>query len=285
MQKIKVVGTGLTGLVGSRIVELLQDKFEFIHVGRQTGVDIGNKDQVISAISHSSASVVLHLAAQTDVDGCEKDKELTWHVNVDGTHHIVQACRENNTYLIYASTDFVFDGTKEFYTEEDIPHPINNYGKTKYEGEKIVQSSSIECAIVRIAYPYRCFFPKKDFVRTMIGKLKSGETVKAVTDHVMTPTFIDDIALALVYFIENKIPGLFHVVGNQYVTPYKVSTLIADACGFDTKLIQKSNREEYFKGRAPRPFRLALKNDKIGKLGLRMKGFEEGLKQIKNFYV
>lgn len=279
----KILGTGLSGLVGSRIVELLSGKYTF----DSSIEDITDKDLIQKRIKTSDAPIVLHLAAKTDVDGCEEDKEQreqgeTWKVNVLGTKNIVDGCLQGRKKLIYISTDFVFDGEKiEPYTEDDKPNPINWYGKTKHEGEKIISNSGLKFFIARIAYPYRRNFEqKKDFARALIGRLKNNEKVSVIIDHIMTPTFIDDIASALDFLIKNGERGIFHVVGSQFLTPYECATLIAGKLGSNKNLISKTTREEYFKNRAPRPFHLALKNDKIRKLGIKMRTFEEGLEEI-----
>ena len=296
---MKILGTGLSGLVGSRIVELLKDRYEF----ESSEVDITDRNSIIEKIKGSNAPVVFHLAAKTDVDGCEKDREkdikilrykdirrqeeewtrikTAWVVNVVGTKNVVDACQESNKKLIYFSTDFVFDGSKEFYSEEDVPNPINWYSQTKYEGEKILQNTSIPWIIVRLAYPYRSDFAKKDFVRTLIDRFGKGESLQMVTDHVMTPTFIDDIAYALDSLIKNGLTGIFHVVGSEFISPYEAALKIAKVFGFTQNNIRKTTRLEFFRNRAQRPFHLALKNDKIRKLGVRMRGFEEGLREIK----
>jgi dTDP-4-dehydrorhamnose reductase len=145
---MKILGTGLTGLVGSRVVELLSNKYEFENLSRSSGSDISNKEQVLGKIKSSDAQVILHLAAKTNVDECEKDKTLAqsgeaWRINVEGTKNIADACLQASKKLIYISTDFVFDGENPppgGYSEEDIPNPVNWYARTKYEGEKIVQA-------------------------------------------------------------------------------------------------------------------------------------------------
>ena len=285
---MKILGTGLTGLIGSRITDLLKDRYEFENLSISTGFDITQKQIVKNKIISSDASIVLHLASKTDVDRCEKDKEQgvngsTWITNVEGTKNIIEACRESNKKIIYFSTDFVFNGEKEeAYTEEDKPDPINWYAKTKFEGEKVIENSGIPYLILRIAYPYRAKFEKKsDFVRTILKKLKEKQQITAIYDHIVTPTFIDDIAEALNILIKNKSDGIFHVVGGQYISPYDAALLIANLFGYDKFLVQKTTRAEYFKDNAPRPFHLALKNDKIQKLGIKMKTFEEGIFEIR----
>lgn len=279
---MKILGTGLTGLVGSRIVELLPE-FEF-DLSRE---NITDKDLIKDRIEKSDADVVLHLAAKTDVDGCEKDKNLgekgdAWRINVIGTENVALSCSESNKKMVYISTDFVFDGEKEgSYIEDDLPNPVNWYGKTKFEGEKRIQDIYSNYLIVRIAYPYRKSFAKKDFMRGLINRFQRGESLNMVTDHIMVPTFIDDIAFALKDLIEKNQTGIFHMVGSQPVTPYDTAILIADIFGFDKSKIKKTTREEFFKGRAKRGYNLCLKNDKIEKLGIKMKTLDQGIREIK----
>ncbi|MBI3069854.1 MAG: SDR family oxidoreductase [Candidatus Levybacteria bacterium] len=282
---MKILGTGLSGLVGSRIIELLKERHEF----DSSEVDITDRDKITEKIKTSNASIVLHLAAKTDVDGCEIDKDSkeqgeAWRVNVLGTKNVALACSISNKKLIYISTDFVFDGENSLadgYKEEDRPNPINWYGQTKYGGEKIVQNSNLPWLIVRIAYPYRANFAKGDFARGIIAKLKRAEKISAITDHIMTPTFIDDIAYALDIIIQRNVTGIFHLVGSQFISPFEAAVLISNIFNFDKNLIQKTTRGKYFKDRAQRPFRLALKNDKIQQLDIKMRTFEEGLDEIK----
>ncbi len=279
-----ILGTGLTGLIGSRIIELLSSvyKFEF------SDTDITDEDSISERIENSNAPIVLHLAAKTDVDGCEKDKILgingdAWKINVVGTRNVAEACKKSNKKLIYISTDFVFDGEKESeYSEEDKPNPINWYATTKYEGEKIVQNSNLNWIIARLAYPYRANFQRKDFVRNLIRFFKNKEPLSMVTDHIMTPTFIDDVAFALDKLLKNNSKGIFHIVGSSFLSPYDAAIKIAEVFAFDKTLVRTTTRKDFFKDRAPRPFRLAIKNDKIQKLGIKMKTFEEGLNKIKD---
>jgi dTDP-4-dehydrorhamnose reductase len=302
--KIKILATGLTGLVGSRFTELLDEAYEFEHISLSNGIDILDKDAVLNKALSSDASVVIHMAAKTNVDGCEEDKErdheisdlksetekenfwrnekTAWAVNVFGTQNVVEACLKTNKKLVYISTDFVFDGTKKSYTEDEKPNPINWYAKTKYTGEKLIQNSGLQYIIARIAYPYRAMFERNDFVRGLIEKLGKSEKLSMVWDHIMVPTFVDDIANALDILIRTEQTGIFHVVGSQKITPYDAAIKIAQEFGFDQSLISKTTRREYFLGKAPRPFCLYLKNDKIGKLGIEMSTFDKGLIEIKN---
>lgn len=287
-QKFNIAVSGGNGLIGSRIIELLTPKYNLISLGRKDGFDVTDSSS-FSKFEEKKIDYFLHLAAKADVDGCESEKEMgevseAWKINVEGTENVVRYCQEKNIKPIYISTDFVFDGEKsegQFYTEEDLPNPVNFYALTKYEGEKKVSSSGIENIILRIAYPYRReFVQKKDFVRAIINRLQEGAEIKAVKDHIMCPTFIDDVAGAIDKLIENRANGIFHAVGNAPISPYEAAIKIADKFNFDKNLIKPTTREEYFKGKASRPFNLYLKNDKIENLGVMMRTFDKGLAEL-----
>lgn len=285
-----ILCTGASGLIGSRIIELLRHRYAFTQLGRAEGIDITRPETLSRIADDTTHEIVIHLAAKTDVDACENDKSLgekgdAWKINVLGTKNIIEACRKGNKKLIFISTDFIFSGEdtpERGYTEESLPDPVNWYARTKYEGEKLVQASGISYIIPRIAYPYRAAFDKKkDFVRAIISRLQQNQEVHAITDHIMTPTFIDDIAGAIDTLLQQNATGIFHVVGSQFITPYDACLLIAKAYHADTSLIKQTTRGVFFKNRAPRAFNLSINNDKIKQLGCRMRSFEEGLQAMK----
>ena len=161
----KVAITGSTGLVGSRVVELLKDEFEFIELTHDR-VDLTNKESVTTALQDINFDFVIHSAAYTNVDKAEnEDKELAYKLNVEATKYILEVSQAKKAKFIYVSTDFVFDGIVFPNYEDDVVNPINVYGKTKAEGEKVVGDQGM---IVRPSFPYRAQFEKKkDFVHTL----------------------------------------------------------------------------------------------------------------------
>ncbi|MDP3940828.1 MAG: NAD(P)-dependent oxidoreductase [bacterium] len=288
--KKKLLAVGGSGLVGSRILSLLENNFSIQNFSLETGLDITDPATLSPILNAPSGSIVFHLAAKADVDSCEKDKPLgengpAWKINVEGARNVALACAKARHTMVYVSTDFVFSGentSEAGYTEEDSPDPLGWYAVTKYEGEKAVVSTGVRNVIMRIAYPYRSDFKQKlDFVRAILTRLASGEEVKAVTDHIMTPTFIDDIAIALKAIAETGMTGIYHVVGSSSISPYEAVVTIASMFQIEKPKIEKISREAFFSGRAPRPFNLTLNNDKIMQLGVKMRTFEEGLKEMK----
>lgn len=286
---MKIIGTGLSGLVGSRITELLSKDYQFEDISRKTGTDILDKEAVSKRIENSNTSIVLHLAAYTNVDKTEEDKDkkeesTAWKINVIGTKNVLSACEEFNKKIIYLSTDMVFPGTKklpEKYKEEDERGAVGWYAKTKEEAEKLVEKAAIPWIVLRIAYPYRADHEKKEYVRVFKWLLEKGQRIKAVSDHYFTPTFIDDLAPVLKTLIEKETTGKFHATGEEAVSPYLAARKVAEVFNLNKNLVSDVLREEFFKGRAPRAYNLSLNNDKMTRLGVKMHSFTEGLGIIK----
>lgn len=293
MNKPKIIGTGLSGLVGSRIVELLKDKFEFIDFSMDTGINILDNDNLSKAFElNKDAIAVIHMAAFTDTNAAWEqrgDKSgICYQLNVQGTQNILDLVKKYNQYLIYISTDFIFDGTKSTpYTESDPPSPIEWYGETKYLGEKVILDSGYKnYNISRITYPYRAKFDNKvDIIRKVLTKLQSNEEVKMFSDQICTYTFIDDIATALGYFLENKVTGTYHLVGSSSHSPYEMCLEVAKVFGLNQELISASSLDEYIKSQpeGSRPWQKTLitSNQKAVSLGLKFKTLIEGLEEIK----
>lgn len=284
---MNIIGTGLSGLVGSRIVELLSIKNTFEDLSLETGIDITDYQAVNKRIEQSGAQWMFHFAAYTDVQGAEKERSLrqkstAWKINVAATENIVAAVKKTGKHIVYIDTDYAFDGKKKEYTEGDLPNPLGWYATTKYEGAKRVLTLGPQAVVIRIANPYRAKpVGKKDFVHKMIERLAAGQPIVGATDQLFVPTYIDDIATALITLITENAFGVYHVVGSTALSPFEAGMLIAKEWGFDDKLIQKTTFREFFSGRAPIPQYAALRNDKIRALGVRMRTFEEGLIEIK----
>lgn len=284
----EILGTGLSGLVGSRIVKL-NPQHEFTDLSLDTGVDILNPPQLESYFQNFPGDVVLHLAAFTDTAAAWQQRGdqtgLCYRLNVKGTQNILTLCQKYHKYLIYISTDFVFDGAKcGSYVEDDIPNPIEWYGQTKYEAEKLILASGHPAAIVRIAYPYRSRFdPKTDIIRKIIGKLQQSQVCTLFTDQITTPTFIDDISLGLRYFFDHQPTGIFHLVASSSQSVYDLGVTVAQIFGFDQNLVKPSLLSDYLKTPDARPYapNLALSNQKITSLGIAMRTLSQGLEQIK----
>lgn len=288
-----IIGTGLTGLVGSRIVELLKDNYNFVDFSLDSQVNILDQGSLSQAFgANSSATTIIHLAAFTDTAAAWEqrgDKSgLCYQLNVTGTKNILDLAQKHRLKLIYISTDFVFSGSKTTpYFETDMPDPIEWYGETKYLGEKLIQDSSYpNYAIARITYPYRANFDKKpDIIHKVLTKLQNGETVKMFSDQICTYTFIDNIAYGIDKLIKSDSRGIYHLVGSSSHSPYHMAQLVAKTFGYNEKLVQASSLKDYLKSQpaGSRPWQetLITSNQKSVNLGISFKTLIEGLEEIK----
>lgn len=285
---MNILGTGLSGLVGSRVVELLQSKFEFENLSLETGVDITDESSVNTYFTRSDAPWVFHFAAYTDVQGAEKEKTLgeqsiAWKVNVLATEHIVENCRKQKRKLVYIDTDYAFDGTKATYAEDDVPNPMGWYAKTKAEGAKRVLSLGDLGVVIRISNPYRAHpVGKKDFVHKMLERLQNNQEIMAPSDQLFVPTFIDDIAHALDAIISRNAQGIYHVVGASPLSPHEAAMTIAQIFGLSESLVHETTFAEMFKDRAPVPKNAVLTSEKLKAIGVQTKSFREGISEMKH---
>ncbi len=274
---LKIAITGSTGLVGSRIVALLQDTIQFRPL-LQEEIDITDRDSVWKFLNGIQYDILLHLAAYTNVDKAEQERKLTYRINVEGTRNLFECVANRNKKFIYISTDFVFDGTNPPYDETSRPNPVGYYGQTKFEGEEVVKNNSM---IVRIAYPYgNSPAEKKDFVRSLKYLLEQGRKLTMIEDSLITPTYIDDIAFGLEHLIKHFSPEIFHLVGSQVLSSFDSALLIAKMFQLDTSLIEKTTFEKYYKNNLIRPklSHIVSKKNNFH----RMRSFAEGLAIMKN---
>ena len=274
---IKIAITGAYGLIGSKIIQLLNNQFEFIPLPSSL-MDITNKDKVYQVLKDLNFDFFLHLAAYTNVNQAQIEKDICFKINVEGTKNVFEVTSFKNKKFIYISTDFVFDGKKENkpFFENSKPNPVGFYGLTKYEGEKIVKDQGM---IVRISYPYRNFFPKKfDFVHKLKNTLKEKKELKMIKNALMTPTLVDDIAFGLKYLIKNYTNDTFHLVGQTAHSPYEAAKIIAKKFNLPFYLIKETTYEEYVKKRSPFPQYSDIRSLKNNFFS--MSDFETGLEKI-----
>lgn len=272
---IKVAITGANGLVGSRIIELLKNDFQFLPLSH-SDLDITDPQGTLNKIKDLDFDILLHLAGYTNVEGAETEKELAHKLNVEGTKNVFDAVNAKGKKMIYISSDFVFDGTNPPFTEESTPNPLGYYAKTKYAGEQIVKDNSM---IVRISYPYGNPNSKKpDFVMRLKQLLSEGQELKMIQDASITPTHIDDIAGALKQLMMNYKPEIFHVVGSQSLSPFEAVKMIAQKFQLNEDVIKPVTFAEYETGKAPRPQFSTIRSNKNN--FQHMKPFSEGIQTL-----
>lgn len=261
---MKILVTGGSGLLGIKLVgELAAEGWEVValyHLHRPSEVkgvkwvqlDVTSTYLLEDLILKERPSVVVHAAAYTDVDGCERDKAKAWLTNVEATRSVVRASRVVNAYLVYVSTDYVFDGERGMYREDDLPNPINYYGLTKLVGEELVKSSDILYTVVRTSNIYGVGGSKKGFAEYVVERLSKGEVVNAVVDQYLSPTYSGFLAKGIVRLLEVKPMGVLHMAGER-LSRYEFALYIARKLGADESLVKPVGARELAGWVAKRP--------------------------------
>jgi dTDP-4-dehydrorhamnose reductase len=206
---MRFVVTGGFGMLGREITSAFKLLGEVIPLGR-CDMDIVNEGETRRIIAESCADWVIHTAACTDVDGCEKEPEKAFLVNSVGTKNVALGCLDTGAKMVYISTDYVFDGKKgSLYTEDDIPNPINVYGSSKLEGEYQCRSIVEDHLIIRTQWLYGQ--GGKNFVNSILRNAREGKEIRVVEDQVGSPTYTVDLAKGIMELVRRDQKGLFHI--------------------------------------------------------------------------
>jgi len=276
---VKILVTGSNGLLGQKLVErcLKESNIEVVATSagpnRNTAfnliyhtLDITNSEEVEKVLSQLKPDVVINTAAMTNVDQCEEEKEKSWQINVEGVRNVVKSCLKTGSFLLHLSTDFIFDGTKMLLDEEDKPNPINYYGETKLESEKIIRNSKISWAIARtvLVYGYTKGMNRSNIILWIKNKLELGERINLVDDQWRTPTIAEDLAEGCYLIAIKKATGIWNISGNELLTPYQMAIQVADYFKLDKELIGKTDSET-FRQKATRPLKTGFSIEKAEK--------------------
>jgi dTDP-4-dehydrorhamnose reductase len=236
---VKLLITGASGLLGSKLCELATrkkyeaysayNKHKPLH-GIPVQFDVSDKNVVEKTFEEIAPEAVVHAAALTGVDKCEVEKELAWKINVEGTENIVNSCKKHQIFLVYISTDYVFDGEKGMYKETEKPAPINYYGFTKLKGEEIVKKLTDEYCIARpsVIYGSTPATGKINFALWLLNKLKRKEEAKIVTDQMNSPTLNTNLANMILEILKRELTGIFHLAGATPLSRYEFAKLLAE---------------------------------------------------------
>ena len=236
---MKLLITGASGLLGTKLCETaLRNKHEVYSAysqhkpvyGTPVELNILNLKDQQRVLEKTKPEAVIHSAALTNVDKCELEKELAWKTNFEATAHLAQLCKERGVFLIYVSTDYVFDGKKGMYKENDKPAPINYYGVTKLEGEQVVKKSDAEYCVARTSVIYGTIpaAGKTNFALWLLDRLKRKQETKITTDQWNSPTLNTSLAQMILEILERKLTGTFHLAGATRLSRYEFARLLAE---------------------------------------------------------
>lgn len=295
----KILITGANGLLGKELVKQLLAKDYFV-IGISKGpmrftvdsplfkyysVDITDDFYLHDLLFEEKPGIVIHTAAMTQVDECETREEECLEINYHGTMNVLVGAEMHSSFIIHLSTDFVFDGVKGMYAEDDERNPVNWYGHCKLLAENLMEDAEIPCAIVRtcLVYGKKTEGGRDNIITWVKDKLSAGEKIKVVDDQWRTPTYIGDLAKGIISIAEKKAQGIFHISGKDLLTPYQMAVETARYLGLDESLIEKVNADT-FSQPAKRPLKTGFVIDKAkSELDYEPLSFIEGIKKVFNY--
>lgn len=272
---MKVFVTGVKGQLGFDVVNELEKRgIEAVGVDIQE-MDITDEESVNRVIRKAAPDAVIHCAAYTAVDAAEDNEELCRRVNAEGTANIAKVCREQDIKMMYISTDYVFDGQGERPWEpDDERHPLNVYGQTKYEGELAVTNALEKYFIVRIAWVFG--INGKNFIKAVLNKAKTTDTLTVVNDQFGSPTYTYDLARLLVDMIRTDRYGFYHATNEGICSWYEFACEIFRQAGIPVTIVPVSSAQ--YPAKAKRPFNSRMSKDKLTQNGFeRLPSWQDAL--------
>lgn len=274
---MRVLLTGGRGLLGTPLAALLRERGAAVEATDLPEVDVTDPEAVGAALDAFAPDHVVHLAAWTDVDGCEGDPERANRVNGLATGIVAEACARRDARLLYVSTDYVFDGSGDAPHGEDDPvGPLSVYGRSKLDGERRVAAAAGTHWIVRCQSIYGR--GRKSFADAVLARVAEGQPLRVVTDQVVCPSYAPDLAGALAAVLERAPPGTYHAANAGWCSWFEFARAVLDEAGHDGVPIEPITAAEL--GRpAPRPANSRFACDRLAvATGLRLRPWRDALR-------
>lgn len=292
----KVLITGSNGQLGQKLVlYCLEHGIDFMATAHSTNkfskcptdnfrhLDVSNFRQVAKVVSEYQPTHIINAAAMTNVDACETEIERCYNINHKGVKNILAAIKYTEIHLIQISTDFIFDGEKKLYDETDIPNPLGEYGKSKWEGEKsLLESDYKHYTILRTSLVYGIGerLKKSNIFLWAMEQLREGKSLTIVDDQYRTPTYVNDLADACFLAVDKKEMGIFNIAGAELHSMFNFIQIVADYVNVDRNKIKAITTSD-LNQKAPRPQSSGLIIDKAREiLNYQPTGFIQSLSKI-----
>jgi dTDP-4-dehydrorhamnose reductase/dTDP-4-dehydrorhamnose 3,5-epimerase len=256
---LKFMVTGVNGQLGHDVMMQLKEMDFDVIAPRRDEFDLTDKSQVKKYITREKPDVIIHCAAYTAVDKAEDQKELCYSINVEGTRFIAETAKQINAKLVYVSTDYVFDGLgEEPHSEDKETKPVNYYGYTKEQGEKIVRDLIDKHFVVRTSWVYG--LNGNNFVKTMLKLAESRNEINVVSDQIGAPTYTKDLAQFIINLIQTNSYGTYHGVNEGYCSWYEFAKSIFEKTRIEINVKPISTKDYPTKAKRPLNSRLSKEN-------------------------
>ncbi len=243
LHAVKILVTGAGGLLGTEMVGLGSRRADVAVVGlSRSDLDVVDASQVEATVRSHRPDVIVHAAAHTGVDAAESHREEAERVNVKGTQNVARAAREVGALLVYPSTDFVFDGTADRpYRPDDPTGPLNVYGRTKLEGERVAADVCAQHLVVRTSWVYGA--GGRNFVDAILARARAGHALRVVSDQCGSPTWARNLAEGIVDLVDGGARGVFHFTDEGGVSWLEVAEEVLRLRRLDVRVEAVSSAE------------------------------------------
>ncbi|MGA2600000.1 MAG: dTDP-4-dehydrorhamnose reductase [Bryobacteraceae bacterium] len=270
MNKHKVVVFGSGGQLGVELVREFTKRGYTVQSFDRSSVDINDGSRVERSLAQVDPAIVLNAAAYNQVDVAENEPLVAFQANALAVRNLAMACRQVDAQLVHYSTDYVFDGAAgRPYTEEDRPHPLGAYAVSKLAGELYAQAYLDTPLVIRtsgVFGPGGLKTARGNFIETMLRQAAAGRTIRAVEDHVASPTYAPYLAARTADLLERRLNGIFHVAGGIAISWFEYARMIFRLA--DVKADLQPTDERQYRTAARRPKFSALSNSKMEKAGV-----------------
>jgi len=268
---MKIFITGGSWLLGSKVAEIALARGDEVFAGyahnlpkfgRAAKFDLMDEKSISELVRKVGPEVIIHSAALTDVDRCEREPELAHKMNVEGTRAIATAAEKAGSFLAYISTDYVFDGQRGMYREDDDMNPVSYYGYSKLLGEQFCHGCIARTCVIYGSWPAS---GKVNFALWLLNSLKSGKEVKVVTDQFITPTLNTNLARMVLEAADRRLCGVYNLAGATRISRYDHALELARVFELDTNLILPSRMEDMLLWVAKRPIDSSMDTSKAAR--------------------
>ncbi len=275
---IKYLITGAQGQLGGEFLKTLGREAKGLS---HSELDIGNTDRVLEILYSLRPRIIINCAAYNYVDLAEERYYEAIRTNTIGPRNLAYGAKKIGAFLVHFSTDYVFDGTKTSpYTEEDIPNPVNMYGRSKYMGELSIKEELVNYLILRVSWVFGD--GRQNFIYKLLKWSEEKDVLEIASDEVSVPTSTSTIVNITVKALDEKLTGLYHLTNSGYASRYEWAVFILEKLGIKKEVVPVSS--ERFNLPAKRPKFSAMSNEKLsGILGIRIPSWQEAtLERLKS---
>lgn len=276
MKKILIIGAA--GQLAFDLIEVLKRNYEIIPATRND-FDVVDSSGAEKFIKNHKPNIVINAAAYHKTEECELNPEKSFQVNAIGAYNVAKAASDINARIIFFSTDYVFDGSKKFFTESDAPRPLNIWGASRLAGEILVRIANPNHYIIRTSWLFGVHRSSKghNFVSLMLEKAGTGSPIKVVNDQFGSPTFARDLAGKVLELIEHNAPyGIYHITNSGSCSWHGFAKEIFKLTNSRVDLVAINSKDS--SSRIKRPQYSVLESENLKKAGIKeLRSWNEAL--------